>query len=70
MDKVKEPAMVLSAINSVALVGAISYFYKQQQEARQDITKLGKTLDSVLRVLTETQKGGKEAQEEGYRTNK
>ena len=57
MEKVKEPAMVLSIVNSVALVGTIGYFYKQMQEDRQNMQKIAQTLSGVVRKLTDIEKG-------------
>lgn len=56
MDKIKDPAMLLSIVNSAALVGTTAYFYKQMEAMRADMLKITQTLSGVVRKLTEIEK--------------
>jgi hypothetical protein len=57
MEKLKEPAMLLSVANSIGLVGTTAYFYKQLEAVRLDMVKMSQTLQGVLRKLSEIEKG-------------
>lgn len=56
MEKLKEPAMLLSVANSIGLVGTTAYFYKQLEVVRVDMIKMSQTLQSVLRKLSDMDK--------------
>jgi cell fate (sporulation/competence/biofilm development) regulator YmcA (YheA/YmcA/DUF963 family) len=56
MEKFKDPAMLLSVANSIALVGTTAYFYKQLEATRLDLGKVAQTLQGVLRKLSEMEK--------------
>jgi TolA-binding protein len=57
MEKLKDPAMLLSVANSIGLVGTTAYFYKQLEAIRLDMVKMSQTLTGVLRKLSEMEKG-------------
>jgi hypothetical protein len=57
MEKLKDPAMLLSIANSIGLVGTTAYFYKQIEAIRSDMVKISQTLTGVLRKITEMEKG-------------
>lgn len=57
MEKLKDPAMLLSVANSIGLVGTTAYFYKQIESIRLDMVKMGQTLTGVIRKLGEMEKG-------------
>lgn len=57
MDKFKDPAMLLSIVNSMGLVGTTVYFYKQLEALRLDLTKLSQTMTGALRKIGEMEKG-------------
>jgi hypothetical protein len=56
MEKVKDPAMVLSVVDLLGLVGTIFYFYKQNEAIRSDMVKITQTLGGVVRKLAEMEK--------------
>ena len=56
MDKYKEPAMLLSTANSIAIVGTSAYFYKQMEAIRTDIIKISQTLTTVVKKVNELDK--------------
>jgi hypothetical protein len=58
MEKIKEPAMILSMVNSAGLVGVTAYFYKQIEVLRQDNNKVAGALQAILKKLTELEKDG------------
>lgn len=53
----KDPAMLLSIVSLVGLVGNTAYFYKQLESIRLDMVKMSQTLTGVLRKLSELEKG-------------
>lgn len=57
MERLKDPAMLLSVANSIGLVGTTAYFYKQLESIRLDMVKMSQTLTGILRKLTELEKG-------------
>lgn len=57
MEKIKDPAMILSIANSVGLVGITAYFYKQLEAIRADMIKMSSVLTGALRKLSEMEKG-------------
>jgi TolA-binding protein len=57
MEKLKDPAMMLSVANTVGLVGTTVYFYKQHEAIRLDMIKMSQTLQGVLRKIAEMEKG-------------
>ena len=57
MEKLKDPAMLLSVANSIGLVGSTAYFYKQLEAVRIDMVKMSQTLTAVLRKISEMEKG-------------
>jgi len=64
MEKIKDPAMLLSIANSIGLVGITAYFYKQIEAQRLDLLKLSQTLTVMAQKMTVTEKedqGRKEA---------
>lgn len=60
MEKLKDPAMVLSVTNSIAVVGTTVYFYKQLETIRLDLFKMSQTLQGVLRKIAEEEKKGQQ----------
>lgn len=56
MEKLKDPAMLLSVANSIGIVGSTAYFYKQQEALRLEMVKFSQTLTVVLRKLAEIEK--------------
>ena len=57
MEKLKDPAMLLSVANSIGLIGTTAYFYKQLEAIRLDMVKMSQTLNGVVRKLSELEKG-------------
>jgi len=57
MEKLKDPAMLLSVANSIGIVGTTAYFYKQLEAQRLDLIKLSQTLTAVTRKVAEMEKG-------------
>lgn len=57
MEKLKDPAMLLSVANSIGLIGTTAYFYKQLEAIRLDMVKMSQTLTGVLRKISEMEKG-------------
>lgn len=57
MEKMKDPAMLLSLANTAAIVGTSVYFYKQVEAVRLDMVKVSQTLNGVLRKISEMEKG-------------
>jgi len=56
MEKIKDPAMLLSIANSIGLVGTTTYFYKQLESMRTDMVKISQTLGGVIRKMSELEK--------------
>ncbi|MEM2986609.1 MAG: hypothetical protein QXV60_00710 [Nitrososphaerota archaeon] len=56
MDKVKDPSMLLSVVNSIGLVGVTVYFYKQLETIRMDLVKITQNLSGILRKVLEIEK--------------
>lgn len=63
MEKVKDPAMMLSVVDFVGLAGAIFYFYKQNEAIRSDMAKITQTLTGVVRKMAEMEKGDQQKSE-------
>lgn len=57
MEKLKDPAMLLSVANSIGIVGITAYFYKQLEAQRVDLIKLSTTLTALTRKVAEMEKG-------------
>jgi cell fate (sporulation/competence/biofilm development) regulator YmcA (YheA/YmcA/DUF963 family) len=57
METIKDPAMLLSLANSIAIVGNTAYFYKQMEAMRLDMVKISQTLNGVVKKLAEIEKG-------------
>ncbi len=57
MEKMKDPAMLLSIANTAAIVGTAVYFYKQVEAVRLDMVKVSQTLNGVLKKISEIEKG-------------
>lgn len=57
MEKLKDPAMLLSVANTIGLVGTTAYFYKQLEAIRLDMIKMSQTITGVVRKLAEIEKG-------------
>jgi hypothetical protein len=57
MEKLKDPAMLLSVVNSIGLIGTTVYFYKQLESMRSDMVKISQTLTGILRKISEIEKG-------------
>lgn len=56
MEKLKDPAMVLSIVNTVGLVGGIYYSYKQIETLNLEIDKLNNNLKAVVTNMAEIKK--------------
>lgn len=63
MEKMKDPAMLLSLANTAAIVGTAVYFYKQVEAVRLDMVKVSQTLNGVLRKISEMEKGDQNSNE-------
>lgn len=57
MEKLKDPAMLLSVANSIGIVGSTAYFYKQLETMRAEMVKMSQVLTTVLRKVAEVEKG-------------
>ena len=55
-ETLKDPAMVLSVVNTVGLVGGIYYSYKQIETLNQEIDKLNNNLKAVVSNMAEIKK--------------
>jgi TolA-binding protein len=53
MDRLKDPAMVVSLGNTVGLVGVTAYFYKQMEAMRQDMVTLSQSMSGIARQMSE-----------------
>lgn len=69
MDKIKDPAMLLSIINTVALVGSGAYFYRQLESLRSDIVKISNALTGVLKKISDLDRGGQHQEEAWHALN-
>lgn len=56
MDKLKDPALLLSIANSIGMVGTTAYFYKELESIRADMQKLSLTITGLVRKIGETDK--------------
>lgn len=56
MEKLKDPAMILSTANTAVLAGFTFYFYKQIESINTDIGKLSQATASILGKLGEMSK--------------
>ena len=56
MEKLKDPAIMLSVANMVGLVGTTAYFYKQLESLRADMVALSRTMQTVVKKLDEVQR--------------
>ena len=57
MEKLKDPAMILSVVNTLGMIGTTAYFFKQIEAIRLDMVKMSQALSGVLRKISETEKG-------------
>lgn len=57
MEKLKDPAMLVTVANSIAIVGITAYFYKQMEAQRLEQIKITQTLTTIAKKLTELEKG-------------
>lgn len=57
MEKIKEPAMLLSLVNSFGLVGLTAYCYKQLEAQRLELMIVTKNLSAIANKLTQMEKG-------------
>ena len=48
MEKFKDPAMLLSTANTLAIAGSTWYFYKQIEELKGNLQKIGDALTKVI----------------------
>lgn len=51
MEKVKDPAMMLSLGNTVGLIGASAYFYKQNEALKEEVAELKTTIKNLTGKL-------------------
>jgi len=56
MDKLKDPAMLLSVINTVGLLGETFYFYKQVEAIHEDIAKLNTNVTKLVTTMADIKK--------------
>jgi len=66
MEKIKDPAMILSITNSVGLVGVTAYFYKRLEKLEQmekDNLKLTEMLKTIVGKLNNTDKDNQQKME-------
>lgn len=56
MDKLKDPALVVSVVDLVGLIGLAGYFYKQNEYLKEDILKISNSLDATISKLREIEK--------------
>ena len=63
MDKLKEPAMLLSVVNSVSLVGTTAYFYKQLEAIYAELAKTTQSLTGIVAKITEMERGNQQKSE-------
>jgi len=56
MDKVKDPAFILSTGNTVALIGVTVYFYKQIATIQNEISKLDEHVGNIAVKVAEQEK--------------
>jgi hypothetical protein len=56
MEKMKEPPMIIGLVNSAAIIGIATYFYKVREADRADLVTVQRALVDVLRRLQELEK--------------
>lgn len=56
MEKLKDPAMVLSGVNSLFLIGITAYFYKEVQTLHGDVGKVTQAMNGLITKLADIQK--------------
>jgi hypothetical protein len=56
MEKIKDPAFLLSTIDAIGLVGATYYFYKQNESMREDMKKMSQSIAGILKKVSELDK--------------
>lgn len=56
MERLKDPSMLLSVTNTVALIGTTAYCYKQLESFRLDMIKMSQTITGLVRKITEMEK--------------
>lgn len=57
METLKDPAMILSISNTVAIVGLTTYFYKRCEAMQLDMIKISTTLTGIIKKLSDFEKG-------------
>lgn len=57
MDKFNDYAASISIINTAALIGASSYFYKEMVNMKKDMFLISQTLSNVVKKLSDLEKG-------------
>lgn len=57
MEKLKDPAMLLSLVNSIGLIGETVYFYKQLETVNENIEKLNANMTKLTTSFAEIKKG-------------
>ena len=60
MEQLKDPATLLSIINSIGLAGSSFYFYKQNETFQLDLNKTDQAVKSCVTKTKELDKGQKE----------
>lgn len=56
MEKIKDPAMALSIVNTVGLIGSSAYFYKCLEEIKKDVVKLNTVVAGIYRKIGDMDK--------------
>ena len=59
MEKIKDPAMLLSITDAIALVGISFYFQKQIESLREDLGKITNTMGKLTEKVTSLEKSNK-----------
>lgn len=60
MDKLKEPSMLLSVVNTVGMVGAVAYLYKQIEAMRLDYLKMAENMNKIGQKIIQMEKGNRD----------
>jgi len=56
VDRLKDPATLLSVVDAIGLVGATYYFYKQNESLRADMQKMSQSIGAMVKKLGELEK--------------
>lgn len=62
METIKQPAMIVSTINAVALIGSFAYFYKRTGTLETELQAMNKNVKIYVKTVVEMKKTDKTSQ--------